>query len=385
MPWLETAPMDERERFIADDRRGLYTRAELCARYGISRKTGYKWLARYHAEGRRGLQDRSHAPHHCPHRIERELADLLSQARRAHPDWGPRKVLEWLAPRHRKIPAVSWPAISTVGDLFAREGLVKRRRRRRPRQHPGVVPPVTAAPNDLWTADFKGQFPTQDGVWCYPLTIGDQHTRYLLACRGLPNVQSRGARPVFEHTFREFGLPNAIRTDNGVPFAGCGIHGLTQLNVWWMRLGIQHQRIHPSSPQENGAHERMHRTLKAGACRPPRATLAAQQRAFTRFRALYNDERPHEYLGGRTPGSCYTRSLRPYPERLPPLEYPGHFFVKRVTNAGTFRLKHKLLFLANPLKQHLIGLEETDDGIWSIYFGTVLLGKVDERDMIIRD
>lgn len=385
MPWLETSSMEQRERFIADDRRGLYPRAALCARYRISRKTGYKWLARYHENGRRGLRDRSHAPHHCPHRIDPEMAALLLAARRTPPDWGPGKLLDWLEPRHPGIASADWPAVSTVGDLLARAGLVTKRRRRRPHQHPGVVPPTTAAPTDLWTTDFKGQFPTRDGVWCSPLTIGDQHTRYLLACKGLPNIKGRGARPVFEHTFREFGLPSAIRTDTGVPFATCGIHGLSQLNVWWMRLGIQHQRIRPASPQENGAHERMHRTLKAGACRPPHANLAAQQRAFTRFRSLYNEDRPHEALGGRTPGSCYTSSPRPYPERLPPLEYPGHFLVKRVTNAGTFRLKHKLLFIANALKQHCVGLEETDDGIWSIYFGSVLLGKVDERDMIIRD
>lgn len=384
MPWLETSSMEQRERFIADDRRGLYPRAERCARYGISRKTGYKWLAHYHEEGRRGRQDRSHAPHRCPHRITEELAELLVKARRQHPDWGPGKLLDWLGPRHPEIEEAAWPAVSTVGDLLVREGLVKKRRRRRPPQHPGVVPPTTTAPNDLWTTDFKGQFPTGDGIWCYPLTIGDQHTRYLLACKGLPHIKGRGARPVFEHTFRAFGLPRAIRTDNGVPFATCGIHGLSQFNVWWMRLGIPHQRIRPASPQENGAHERMHRTLKAGACRPPRANLAAQQRAFNRFRTLYNEQRPHDYLGGRTPGSCYTASPRPYPERLPPLESPGHFLVKRVTNAGTFRLKHKLLFIATALKQQEIGLEETDDGIWSIFFGTVLLGKVDEREMLIR-
>ncbi|MGH7269871.1 MAG: integrase core domain-containing protein [Polyangiaceae bacterium] len=383
MPWLETAPMEERERFIAADRRGLYTRAELCARYGISRKTGYKWLDRYDAGGRPGLRDRSDAPHSCPHRIQAEVADLLCGARRKHPDWGPGKLLDWLAPRHPEVDV--WPAVSTAGDLLAREGLVKKRRRRRPHQHPGVVPPTTVAPNDLWTTDFKGQFPTRDGVWCFPLTISDQHTRYLLACQGRPNIKGHGARPVFERTFREFGLPRAIRTDNGVPFATNGIHGLSQLNVWWMRLGIQHQRIHPASPQENGAHERMHRTLKAGACRPPRATMAAQQRAFNRFRALYNDERPHEFLEGATPSSQYTPSPRPFPDTLPPLEYPGHFLVKRVTNAGTFRLKHKLLFIANALQQHHIGLDETEDGIWSIYFGTVLLAKVDEREMIIRD
>ncbi|MGH7180149.1 MAG: integrase core domain-containing protein, partial [Tepidisphaeraceae bacterium] len=173
--------------------------------------------------------------------------------------------------------------------------------------------------------------------------------------------------------------------DNGVPFATNGIHGLSQLNVWWMRLGIQHQRIRPASPQENGAHERMHKTLKAGACRPPRATLAAQQRRFNAFRTEYNDERPHEFLDGRPPAALYVRSPREYPETLPPLEYPGHFLVKRVTNAGTFRLKHKLLFIANALKQHHIGLEEIDDGIWSIYFGSVLLARLDERDFVIRD
>jgi transposase InsO family protein len=312
--------VEERERFIADDRHGLYTRAELCARYGISRKTGYKWLERYNEEGRRGLKDRSHAPHSCPHRIPPEIADLICAARQKHPDWGPGKLLDWLAPRHPEIAEEFWPAASTAGDLLARAGLVKKRRRHRPHQHPGVVPPTTAAPNDLWTTDFKGQFPTRDGVWCFPLTIADQHARYLLACRGMLNVRGRGARPIFERTFREFGLPRAIRTDNGVPFATRGIHGLSQLNVWWMRLGVQHQRIHPASPQENGAHERMHKTLKAGACRPPRATLAAQQRAFNRFRTLYNDERPHAALGGRTPSSCYSASPRPFPERLPPLE-----------------------------------------------------------------
>lgn len=383
MPWLETTPMEQRARFIADDQLDLYTRAELCARYGISRKTGYKWLDRYHEEGAAGLKDRSHAPHHCPHRIDPQIAELICNARRKHPDWGPGKLLDWLTPRHPEIDPITWPAVSTAGDLLIREDLVPKRRRRRKHLHPGVVPPTTTQPNDLWTADFKGQFPTRNGVWCFPLTIGDQYSRYLLACRGLPNVRSCGARHIFERTFREFGLPQAIRTDNGVPFASCSIHGLSQLNVWWMRLGIQHQRIRPGCPQENGVHERMHRTLKAGACRPPKASLNAQQGAFNRFRNLYNDERPHDALHGRTPNDCYHASPRPYPERLPPLEYPGHFLLKRVTDAGTFRLKDKLLFIAHPLKQQLLGLEETGDGIWSIYFANVLIAKVDERDMIL--
>lgn len=381
MPWQETAPVDQRERFILAHREGLYSMTELCARFSVSRKTGYKWLERYHEHGRAGLIDLSRAPHTCPHRISPAIAQLLCAARRSHPAWGPEKLLHWLAPRH---PAMDWPAISTAGDLLARRGLVKKRRRRRPHQHPGVVPATTAEPNDLWTIDFKGQFRTRDGIYCYPLTLADQHTRYLLACQGLRSTKGHQARTVLEWAFRTYGLPRAIRSDNGVPFATTGIHGLSQLNVWWMRLGIQHQRILPAHPQQNGAHERMHKTLKAEAIRPPRGTLAAQQRAFNQFRTCYNEERPHEALAGKTPSSRYDISPREYSGVLPPLEYPGHFLVKRVTNAGTFRFKHKLLFIANALKQHHIGLEETDSGIWSIYLDTVLLARLDERDYVIR-
>lgn len=381
MPWQETSPVEQRERFIRDHRLDLYAMAELCARFGISRKTGYKWLARFDEAGRAGLRDRSRAPHECPHRIPREIAAVICAARRQHPSWGPAKLLAWLRPRQ---PGLAWPAVSTAGDLLARRGLVKKRRRRRHYQHPGVVPPTTTQPNDLWTADFKGHFRTRDGVYCYPLTVADQHTRYLLACHGLLSPKGHGVRPVFDRLFREYGLPRAIRTDNGVPFATTGIHGLSQLNVWWLRLGIQHQRILPAQPQQNGAHERMHKTLKGEAIRPPRSTLATQQRAFNAFRRLYNDERPHEALQDRPPASLYQSSPRPYSGTLPPVEYPGHFLVKRVTNAGTIRLKTRLLFLANALKQHPVGLEEIDDGIWSIHFCQVLLGRVDERDYIIR-
>lgn len=381
MPWMETSPMEQRERFISDHQGALYTMVELCTRYGISRKTGYKWLVRFAESGRQGLQDRSRAPQTCPHRIADAVAALLCAARRQHPSWGPAKLLDWLRPRH---PEVAWPAVSTAGDLLARRGLVKPRRRRRHYDHPGVGPATTTQPNDLWTADFKGHFRTRDGVYCYPLTIADLHTRYLLACHGLLSMKGGGVRPVFERLFREYGLPRAIRTDNGVPFATTGIHGLSQLNVWWLRLGIQHQRILPAHPQQNGAHERMHKTLKGEAIRPPRACLATQQRAFNVFRRLYNDERPHDALHGRTPASLYGPSRRAYPRALPPVEYPGHFIVKRVTNAGTVRFKKRLLFIANALKQHPIGLEEVADGIWSIYFCAVLLGRIDERDYIIR-
>lgn len=381
MPWQETHPMDQRLQFVADHQRGHYAMTALCQRYGVSRKTGYYWLARYAAEGPRGLEARSHAPRTCPHAIDGAVAALLLAARRAHPTWGPAKLRDYLAPRH---PAVErWPAVSTIADLLKRHGLVAKRRRRRPVVHPGTVPLHTTAANDLWTADFKGQFRTRDGVYCYPLTVADQHTRYLLTVHALLNTRAVGAKAVFERLFRTYGLPAAIRTDNGVPFANTGLHGLTQLSVWWLRLGIQHQRIRPASPQENGAHERMHRTLKAETTRPPQASCAQQQRAFTRWRTQFNTERPHAALGGATPASRYTPSAQPYPERLPPLEYPGHFAVKRVTNAGTIRFKSKLLFLANALKTHPVGLEETDDGIWSLYLGVVLLGRIDERTMTV--
>jgi putative transposase len=371
--------MDQRLQFVADHQRGLYAMAELCARYGVSRKTGYKWLARYAAQGPAGLHARSHAPHACPRKIGDALAELLVAARRAHPTWGPAKLLQYLVPRHPRV--ATWPAVSTVADLLKRGGLVAERRRRRLVVHPGAVPIQTAAPSDLWTADFKGQFRTRDRVYCFPLTIADQHTRYLLSVHALLNTRVVGALAVFERAFRAYGLPRAIRTDNGVPFANTGLHGLTQLSVWWLRLGIQHQRIRPAAPQENGAHERMHRTLKAETTRPPARDLRGQQRAFRAFCHTYDTERPHSALAGATPAAHYTASPRPYPDRLPPLEYPSHFTVKRVTNAGTIRFRHTLLFLANALKQHHVGLEEVDDGVWSLHLGTVLLGRIDERTM----
>jgi putative transposase len=373
--------MKERMRFVTDSERDLYSMVELCERYGISRKTGYKWMDRYEREGPDGLRERSRAPRHCPHRIAADVAAAICAGRRQHPSWGPEKILHWLKRRH---PELAMPATSTAGDLLARRGLVKKRRRRRHYTHPGLVPPTTERPNDLWTADFKGHFRTRDGVYCYPLTVADQHTRYLLSCHGLLSTKGQGVRPIFDRLFREYGLPRAIRTDNGVPFATTGIHGLSQLNVWWIRLGIQHQRILPANPQQNGAHERMHRTLKAATARPPQAHLTAQQRAFNRFRILYNEDRPHQFLEGRTPSSVYQPSPRQYAGGLPPIAYPGHYIPKRVTNAGTIRFKKRLLFLANSLKQHVVGLEEVDDGVWSIYFCNILLARVDERDYVLR-
>jgi len=374
--------MDERLQFVRDAQRDRFTMSELCARYGVSRRIGYKWLARYEAEGRGGLGDRSHVPHHCPHKIQPAMEELLIAERIAHPHWGARKLLAVLARQHPRIR--TWPVASTVADLLARRGLVHKRHPRRKSGHPGVVRPVTDAANDLWTADFKGQFRTGNGQYCFPLTLADQHTRYLLACRGVLSTQTVTAKPIFERAFREYGLPLAIRTDNGVPFVTQAIHGLSYLNVWWMRLGILHQRSRPGCPQDNGAHERMHRTLKREAIKPVRANCAAQQRNFDAFQHEYNDERPHERLHQQTPASQYRCSARPYPDGLPAPEYPGHFLVKKITTGGTFRFHNRLLYLANAMVDQHIGLEETDDGIWTIHFNNILLATFDERDYIIR-
>lgn len=382
MPWKETRPIEERLQFVRDALSDRFTMSELCARYGVSRRIGYKWLARFAEDGRRGLTDRSRRPHTCPAAVRLPLAEPLCEFRRLHPDRGARKLLRVLRDRHPEIE--DWPAASTTAELLARRGLVRRRRRRRPHQRPGAVPIATRAPNDLWTADFKGQFRTGNGVYCYPLTIADQHTRFLVSCHGLLSTETALARPVFERAFREYGVPRAIRTDNGVPFATSAIHGLSHLNVWWMRLGIVHRRIHPGQPQETGAHERMHRTLKRRAVTPVQRTCAGQQKQFDAFRLEYNTERPHEALGQETPASRYRASPRAYPSRLPVPEYPGHFLVKRVTDAGTFRFQHRLLYIANALVDQWIGLEETDDGVWSIYFANVLLATLDERDFLIR-
>lgn len=382
MPWMETDAMNERLKFVQDALSDRFTMAEVCARYGVSRPTGYKWIARHAEEGRRGLADRSRAPRTCPHTLSATMTELMVTTREAHPFWGARKILAVLQARHPRLR--EWPAASTVADLLARRGLVKRRRTRRPTTHPGVVPAAADDPNDLWTADFKGQFRTGDHAYCYPLTIADLASRFLLTCHGLRSTKCEVAKPIFERAFREYGLPWAIRTDNGVPFATAAIHGLSFLNVYWMQLGIVHQRIRPASPQENGAHERMHRTLKRQAIKPVRQTCAAQQRNFDAFRREYNEERPHEALGQQTPASRYTPSPRPYPSRLPVPEYPGHFTVKTITTGGTFRFGKRLLYLANALTNQRIGLEETDDGVWSIYFHTVLLATLDERDYIIQ-
>lgn len=374
--------MDQRLAFVREHARGHWPMAVLCAQYGISEKTGYKWAARFAAGGPAALTDRSHATHQCPHRLDARHAATLLALRAQHPRWGPRKLVAYLRARRPDAP---WPAASTVGALLTRAGLVAPRRRRRHLAAGARRALATDRANQLWTADFKGEFRTGDGAYCYPLTVCDAHARYLLACRALDSVRQAGARPVFARLFHEYGLPEAIRTDNGNPFATNALGRLSALAVWWIRLGIRPELIQPSHPEQNGRHERMHRDLKAETTRPPAGDRRAQQRAFDRWRHAYNTERPHEALGQCPPASRYTPSPRPYPARLAPLAYPGHWEVRRVSRNGGIRWHNHWVNVSHVLGAEDVGLEPVADGLWSLHFGPVLLGRFDERTLTVTD
>ena len=382
MPWSNLSPMDHKTQFIADFLRHSQSITELCSHYGISRKTAYKWINRYLHDGASGLEDRSRKPKSCPHRSDPDIVDALLDARRLHPTWGPKKLLKLLSKRH---PDRIWPARTTVCDLLARHGLIKKPRKRRHLSHPGKPSSIISAPNQVWCADFKGQFKTRDGLYCYPLTITDGFSRYLIGCQGLLTTETACAKPVFERAFREFGLPDRIRTDNGVPFATVSLARLSSLSAWWIRLGILPELIEPGKPQQNGRHERMHRTLKAETTRPAAGNLRAQQRKFNAFQEEYNQIRPHEAINLETPASVYGASPRPYPKRLPPLEYPAYFETRYVSHNGGMRWNSDWVNVSICCAGEYVGLEEIDNGIWNVYFGPVKLGRLIEEKMRIED
>lgn len=378
MPWDERTRMDQRVRFIGVLESCRYTMTEACRAFGISRKTGYKWAERFGAEGLDGLRDRSRAPRSCPHRTDRRCEEALVAERRKHPSWGPRKLLVVLSRRH---PEWRWPAPSTAGAILKRHGLVKPRRRRRslaPRSKPVVE---ASGPNDVWTADFKGEFRMGDRQLCYPLTVADLSSRYLLGCEGKESVALEGARRTFEGLFDQYGLPAAILTDSGTPFAAPrSPRRLSRLSAWWVRLGIEPLLIQPGHPEQNGCHERMHRTLKAATTRPPAGTMAAQQRCFDGFRREFNEERPHEALEMKCPAELYSSSPRSHPDPAPEMTYPGHYEVRRVNPNGEIRMQGRKLFVSESLARQSLGLDEVDDGLWSIHFGPMLLGRYDRRE-----
>jgi len=317
VPWTETTPVDQRMRFIVDLKRGLHSMTELCEMYGVSRKTGYKWKKRYEQDGPAGLVDVTRRPDSSPYATPGRVVDALLKARQLHPTWGAKKLLKLLS---GKFDDDQLPARSTACDILKRHGMVKTKRRQRKPGHPGKTEPSMTEPNETWTADFKGHFKTRDGAYCYPLTVADGFSRYLLACQSLPSVEWEGTKKVFERVFREYGLPTIIRTDNGSPFASTAIGRLSSLSVWWIRLGIYPELIEPASPQQNGRHERMHLTLKKETTFPPAGNARAQQRRFNRFVREFNEVRPHEALAMETPATRYEPSTRPFPEKIPPLE-----------------------------------------------------------------
>jgi transposase InsO family protein len=369
--------MDERVRFVADYLTGTFTMTALCERYGVSRPTGYQLLARYDAEGAAGLAERSRRPHTPPQATPTALVEAIVALRRKHSDWGPVKLLDWL---RRHAPDRPWPAASTAGARLKAHGLVAARRRRRDRTPTARPVSVMSEPNAVWTIDFKGEFRTRDAVWCYPLTVMDGCTRYLLACRGLAAPRTTPTRAVLEELFRTYGLPHRMRSDNGVPFAGpTALARLSRLSVWWIRLGIVPERIQPGCPAQNGRHERMHRTLKRATARPPAGNRAAQQRRFGVFQREYNEDRPHAALGALTPGMLYVPSSRALPIVLPPMVYPGHFDVRRVKNNGCISWHTRPVSMSHALIGEDVGLEEIDDGVWAVFFGPVRLGTFDER------
>jgi putative transposase len=383
MPWSQTTPMDQKTQFIADYLRKAFSFTELCARYGVSRETGYRLVERYLEQGPAGLQERSRRPHTSPNETALHVVEALLELRRRHPRWGAKKLIPLLGKRH---PSWDLPARTTVFEILNRHGMVPKKRRRRAIGHPGRPTGRVLGPNDLWCADFKGEFKTGDGIYCYPLTVTDDHSRYLLGCQGLLSTKVVEAKPVFTRLFKEYGLPKRIRTDNGVPFATNTLARLSKLSAWWVRLGVLPELIEPGKPQQNGRHERMHRTLKAEATRPPAGSCRAQQRKFNRFREEFNQERPHEALDMQTPDSCYEPSPREMPKRLPPFEYPDRFEVRYVSANGGIRWKkHAWVNVSTVCIGEYVGLEEIDDGVWDVYFGPLRLGRLHDRLMRIED
>jgi putative transposase len=373
--------MEERFKFVQEYRKDEESLAELCRRYGVSRKTGYKWLDRYGAEGLEGLRDQSRAAAHHPNEVLSVVTEEVLKLRRQYPYWGPLKLRARL---QREAPEIVWPAASTIGEIIKRAGLTiprKQRHKATPSQSP--LAHATAA-NHVWSTDFKGWFRCGDGRRCDPFTLSDGFSRFVLRCQVMESTESAPVRAVMEAAFREYGLPEAIRSDNGPPFASPGLGGLSQLSVWWMKLGIRPERIRPGKPQQNGRHERMHRTLKQATARPPAANLRLQQRQFDYFRQEYNWERPHEALAMRTPAELYHPSPRPYPSRLREPQYPDAWEVRRVSACGVMRWWHAKIFVGRVLTHEAVGLEPIADGEWRVWFYEYPIGILDERRHIIR-
>jgi transposase InsO family protein len=375
LPWQDKRPDSEQVRFIERWLAGRETVSRLCEEFGISRKTGHKRINRFKEHGWGGTGDLPRTPRTSPLRTPDETAELIVQARLAHPTWGPKKIVAWLEEKDRGLRL---PAASTAGGILKREGLVRPRKRVRA-SSPGWAGGTAQAEaaGRVWCADLKGWFKTGDGVRCDPFTLTDAASRYLFSCRAVSEPWHAGVRKAMEQAFREHGLPEVVRTDNGPPFASTGLGGLSRLSVWWVKLGIIPERIEPGRPEQNGRHERMHRTLKAETASPPEASLRAQQRAFDRFRDEYNTERPHEALNQKTPASAHRPSPRPYPSRVASPEYSGDAQVRMVRQNGEIKWQGETVFLTTVLSGEPVGLVQGDEHLWSIMFGPLNIGLLD--------
>jgi putative transposase len=375
VPWTETTVVDQRKRFIEAWLGRRDSLASLSEQFGISRKTAWKWTKRFYEGGSPALADHSRRPLHVPHAISEEIAAEIVAVRKRYPLWGPRKLRAWLLEHE---PQEAWPAPSTIGALLKQRGLVLPRRRRI--RTPLSTQPLAAAtdPNVVWCTDFKGCFRV-GGQYCHPLTISDGCSRFLLRVQAVEAERFECVQPVFESAFREYGMPWRMRSDNGAPFASKALGGLSRLSVWWVRLGITPERIVPGHPEQNGRHERMHRTLKEGTAQPPRSDAARQQRAFDEFREEFNQERPHEALGQKTPASRHELSRRPFPERVGDPEYPSEFELRRTGARGELSFSGKRLCMGETLTSQVIGIEEVSDGCWQLWFGPIYLGTLVQK------
>lgn len=383
MPWKVINQMDVKIELIKDWNAGHFSVTDLSQKYMVSRPTIYKWLKRYKRFGIEGLKEESRAPKQCPHRTSREILDIVIKEKLKNRKRGPRKVRAQLK---RKHPELELPAVSTIGYWFKKEGLVEQRKKRL------RVPPYTEPfseckePNDVWSIDYKGQFHMQNGRICYPLTISDNYSRFLLGCKALGCPRYDPTRRFMESIFREYGLPDAMRSDNGTPFAGRCIGGLSRLMVWWILLGIIPERIGKGCPQENGRHERMHRTLKSDVLNPVAGNLKEQQKAFDIFRHDYNNDRPHESLNDETPSDYYKKSNRPYVECPHSPDYDHHYLVRQVRHCGEIKFTGRRFYLIELLAGQPVGLKEVEDGRWQIQFSFYVLGSIDLRkNMVIRN
>lgn len=375
MPWRETCVMDERTKFIGRVLAGDKI-APLCKEFGISRVTGHKIWNRYQKYGSLGLYDRSRAPNKHPNQTPFEVEQLIVRLKREKPHWGAPKIRELVSHRH---PTITLPSISTVHCILDRYDLVKKRRKRNQFRATASYLSEPKKPNDLWCTDFKGQFRMKNESYCYPLTLSDAVSRYVITCEALSSVEERPCFSVFERAFEEHGLPEAIRSDNGVPFAcGNSLWNLTRLSLWWIRLGIKLERIEPGNPQQNGRHERMHRTLKLEATQPPCSNLLQQQETFDHFMAEFNFERPHQALEMKRPGDIHQKSMRTY-QGLSDITYPGYDKALMISSCGKICTDRLKIYVSKAFDNQPIGLKQIDDGAWQVDFMSYTLGYFDEE------